>query len=106
VSASCPTTFGKSFSKSVFKQERILRDYLLAETRNSVVAILDRKPLKMFSQATIVSDVVLLQIRMWPQNGTALAVTVDDDDDAFIYPDPSPKRYAGYNNYIYLIMYM
>jgi hypothetical protein len=23
----------------------------------------------------------------------------DDDDDAFIYPDPSPKRYAGYNNY-------
>ena len=25
--------------------------------------------------------------------------------DDFIYPDPSPKRYAGYNNYIYPCMY-
>jgi hypothetical protein len=30
----------------------------------------------------------------------------DDDDDDFIYPVPSPRRYAGYNNYIYLCMYI
>lgn len=26
----------------------------------------------------------------------------DDDSDVFIYPDPLPKRYTGYYNYVYL----
>ena len=34
-----------------------------------------------------------------------LQPTVDGWMDDFIYPDPSPKRYAGYNNYMYPCMY-
>ena len=31
--------------------------------------------------------------------------TVDEWMDDIIYPDPSPKRYTGYSNYIYPCMY-